>query len=294
MATLERLRQRISTADDLRSVVKTMKGLAAVSGRAFETAAAASEHYRATVECGLQALLRTNPDLGLVKPGAGTTAVIVFGSEQGLCGSFNRIVAQAAASESGPVKRAATGARGVDAVGRQFPGRAVESLPMPASVDGITDCVGHALRLATRWIEDEAVSRIVLVGNELVTGARFEPVVSTLFPFDPEWLDQLKSRQWESRGVAVHFSPAGDVLKSLVRNHLFIGLFRAFATSLAAEHAARLAAMQVAEKNIDQRLAELNRRFHQLRQATVTEELLDVVSAFEALQDGGDSASNSP
>ena len=50
-----------------------------------------------------------------------------------------------------------------------------------------------------------------------------------------------------------------------------------------AEHGARLSAMQAAEQNIDDRLVTLRTRYHQLRQALITEELLDVVSGFEAL-----------
>jgi F-type H+-transporting ATPase subunit gamma len=53
--------------------------------------------------------------------------------------------------------------------------------------------------------------------------------------------------------------------------------------SLAAENASRLAAMQAAERNIDERLRELIKRFNQQRQTAITSELLDIVSGFEAL-----------
>ena len=74
-----------------------------------------------------------------------------------------------------------------------------------------------------------------------------------------------------------------QTLRALVREYLFVSLFRACAESLASENASRLAAMQRAEKNIDELLEDLNRTFHRLRQSGIDEELFDVVSGFEAL-----------
>jgi F-type H+-transporting ATPase subunit gamma len=73
-----------------------------------------------------------------------------------------------------------------------------------------------------------------------------------------------------------------QTLLALVREYLFVSLFRACAESLASENASRLAAMQRAEKNIDELLVDLNRAFHRLRQSGIDEELFDVVSGFEA------------
>jgi F-type H+-transporting ATPase subunit gamma len=76
-----------------------------------------------------------------------------------------------------------------------------------------------------------------------------------------------------------------DLLFSmLIRQYLFVSLFRALAESLASENASRLAAMQGAEKNIEERLAALTLDFYQKRQMSITEELLDIVSGFEALE----------
>ena len=74
------------------------------------------------------------------------------------------------------------------------------------------------------------------------------------------------------------------LLSSLIRQHLFIVLYSACAESLAGEHASRLVSMQVAEKNIKERLESLTATFRQQRQNQITEELLDVVSGFEALE----------
>jgi len=72
-------------------------------------------------------------------------------------------------------------------------------------------------------------------------------------------------------------------LLALIREYLFVSLFRACAESLASENASRLAAMQRADKNIDELLEDLNGTFYRLRQSGIDEELFDVISGFEAL-----------
>jgi F-type H+-transporting ATPase subunit gamma len=72
-------------------------------------------------------------------------------------------------------------------------------------------------------------------------------------------------------------------LGALIREYLFVSLFRACAESLASENASRLAAMQRADKKIDELLEDLNGEFHRLRQSGIDEELFDVISGFEAL-----------
>jgi F-type H+-transporting ATPase subunit gamma len=76
-----------------------------------------------------------------------------------------------------------------------------------------------------------------------------------------------------------------ETLPALIREYLFVSLFRACAESLASENASRLAAMQRADQNIDELLEGLNRTFHRLRQSGIDEELFDVISGFEALRD---------
>lgn len=75
-------------------------------------------------------------------------------------------------------------------------------------------------------------------------------------------------------------------LQALIREYLFISLFRACAESLASENASRLAAMQRAEKNIDELLEDLNQTFHRQRQTGIDEELFDVIAGYELLFNG--------
>jgi polar amino acid transport system substrate-binding protein len=69
----------------------------------------------------------------------------------------------------------------------------------------------------------------------------------------------------------------------LVQQRLFVVIYRALAEALASEHASRLAAMQAAERNIEERRDDLHQLYRLRRQETITRELLDVVSGFEAV-----------
>jgi F-type H+-transporting ATPase subunit gamma len=77
-----------------------------------------------------------------------------------------------------------------------------------------------------------------------------------------------------------------ETLRALVREYLFVSLYKACAESLASENASRLAAMQRAEKNIDDLVATLNQTFRRMRQASIDEELFDVLSGYESLSKG--------
>ena len=121
----------------------------------------------------------------------------------------------------------------------------------------------------------------------VVEGAQSEAVVfgvgaASGVPPDVRRLHAIAARPWPTR-MLPGTPHAPEVLTAgLLRQDLFIALFRAIAEAKTAEHGARLSAMQAAEQNIEERLARLRNRYHQLRQALITEELLDVVSGFEA------------
>ena len=77
--------------------------------------------------------------------------------------------------------------------------------------------------------------------------------------------------------------PDTQTLRALIREYLFISLYRACAESLASENASRLAAMERADQNISDLLEQLHGNFHRVRQSGIDEELFDVIAGFEAL-----------
>jgi F-type H+-transporting ATPase subunit gamma len=153
---------------------------------------------------------------------------------------------------------------------------------MPSSVEGIVGTVQELLVELDEW-QAQGVERIVMFHQRPAEEHTHEPAVTQLIPLDREWLRSLTRRSWPTRQVPASYLEPRTLLTALTRELVFASLYRAHAESLASEHAARLDAMRSAEQTIEDRLDELQQRYHQVRQAAITEELLDVTSGFEAL-----------
>jgi F-type H+-transporting ATPase subunit gamma len=155
---------------------------------------------------------------------------------------------------------------------------------VPGTVGNITGTVQNILLKIDSW-QLEGLEQVVLFHHARQQRSNYPPQARQLLPIDLNAFNYKQAEQWPSRSLPQFSLPAEKLLSSLVRQHLFIQLFSACAESLAGEHASRLMSMQVAEKNIKQRLESLTGIYRQQRQGQITEELLDVVSGFEALHD---------
>jgi F-type H+-transporting ATPase subunit gamma len=154
---------------------------------------------------------------------------------------------------------------------------------VPNSVKAITPLVGQILiESETRYSQGE-ITELHLFYNRPTSGAIYEPVQQRLLPLDGTWRRELAEIPWPTQYLPEVMGDDTTTLRALVREYLFVSLFRACAESLASENASRLAAMQRADKNIDELLEDLNGTFHRLRQSGIDEELFDVVAGFEAL-----------
>ena len=288
------LSRKISSAGDLQSVVRTMKALAASSIGQYEKSVRALGDYYRTVELGLGACFReSKPAAPMVKrkgqTDAGAIGAVVFGSDQGLVGQFNDVIADFA------VKTLAVlpGKPEVWAVGERVHARLTDAglkpvglFAVPNSVQAITPLVGQI------QIESEAhrakgdYARVYVFHNRPKSGALYEPVSQRLLPLDAAWQQGLAKVPWPTKTMPEVLCSDTVTLRALIREYLFISLFRACAESLASENASRLAAMERADKNIDELLETLHGTFHRIRQAGIDEELFDVIAGFEALSKG--------
>jgi F-type H+-transporting ATPase subunit gamma len=285
------LRRKIDSAVNLQSVVRTMKALAASSIGQYEQSVRALGDYYRTVELGLGVCFRGAASAELMKgvprqTDAGVIGAVVFGSDQGLVGRFNDVVADYAVKTLAALPAKAK----VWAVGERVHARLADAgLPpwglftVPNSVKAITPLVGQILvESETRRSRDE-VSELHLFYNRPTSGAVYAPVNQRLLPLDENWQRKLAELPWPTGNLPEVMGGGTLTLRALIREYLFVSLFRACAESLASENASRLAAMQRADKNIDELLEHLNGTFHRLRQSGIDEELFDVISGFEAL-----------
>jgi F-type H+-transporting ATPase subunit gamma len=283
----------MKSAGDLLSVVKTMKALAAVSIRQYQKAVYSLRDYNMTVEMGLQIVLKERMGAMLERKTATMKrmGVIVFGSDQGLCGQLNEQIsvfmldyARNAGIKKENRKVLSVGARVADYV--EDAGQTVdELLTTPSSTAGITPLVQEIIMIIDEWHFRQNVDHFFLFYNKYESGAIYHPHQVQLLPVNREWLKEIAKKKWESKSLPIFRMDGDQIFSSLIREYLFVSLYRAFAESLASENASRLASMQNAEKNIEEQLQDLHVQFHRTRQMTITEELLDIVAGFEAMQE---------
>jgi F-type H+-transporting ATPase subunit gamma len=292
MEALEALKRTISVTGSLQSLVKTMKVLAGVNIRQYERAARAVAEYNRTIEMGLQIALQSLPEQALPPrhaPGRKLGAII-FGSDQGMCGQLNdAVVSHSLRALSKLALRRenqtllAVGGRAASHL--EAEGRTVEeNLEVPASVSGIPAVVHDLLQRIEDWHGRRNIEMVVLFYCRPRSGHSFRPRGIRLLPVDLEWIRSLKAKRWPTPMIPMYTMDTEQLFHSLIREYLFVSLFRAFTESLASENASRLASVQIAERNIEDRLKGLSAEFRRSRRDSITSELLDIVSAFEALK----------
>ena len=293
MATVEELKHQIATTEDLKSVVKTMKAIAAVSIHQYEKAVESLREYDRTLEMGWQILLQRNPQR-LIKESAHTTknvGLIVFGSDWGMCGQFNERIAAYTRKYLDHLAVSHHNFTVID-IGARIGDRlealgydCEASFNLPSSVSGITTVIQEVVLILEAWQKQNRAEQIVVIYNRLISGTVYRATRLQIFPLNIKWLQDLKQREWTSKCLPAFTMEEDRLSAALFRQYFFVSLYRACAESLKSENTSRLAAMQTAEKNIIQRLDELNMQFNQQRQTTITEELLDIIAGFEALND---------
>ncbi|SFA69106.1 F-type H+-transporting ATPase subunit gamma [Poseidonocella pacifica] len=288
--TLETLTRQMGSMESIHSVVRTMKTLSVINSAPYEQAGRAIEAYHRTVLSGLHGFIRSAGTLKLPAQKVNVRVLVVFGTDHGLCGSYNAVLAAYVAEQLDARQGAAPR---IACVGAQMSAALADRaiavdrvfLP-PASVDGI----GRLANLLTRYLDGvrlkAAPSEIAvdLLFIARADGGGQEVRSVPLLPLDTTVLKDLKEKPWDSRSLPTFAMKPTDLFRALIRGYVFASLFKASAEAMVTENAARLALMQQAEQSIEERLEALRSDANALRQSGITTELLDVITGFEALK----------
>lgn len=293
METLAQIQQKLAGAEDLKSVVRTMKAMAASNIGQYELAVSALGKYHQTIALGILAYFSEKPAsttphqvIGPPKK-APLQCAIVFGSDQGLVGQFNDKLADFVAAYLADLP----GDKEFWVVGERMQLRLLDmgftptqSFLLPSVVEAITPLVSQILISSEEQIQSGHFDGVYVFNNQPKKAIGYTSVVEQLLPLDEQWKQRFLALEWPTTLLPQVAGSRQDTLLALLHEYLFASLFKACAGSLASENASRLIAMQRAEKNIEELLDHLNHQFHQLRQGLIDEELFDVISGFEALK----------
>lgn len=276
MEALPRLQARIESLHDLRDLIRAVRALAASHVQEAQAALPGIRGYVEVVEDAIAegaALLSGADAQSLFRgPNGGGAALIVVCSEHGFAGAFNeRLLDLAEANSEAGRQLIVIGRRG-DLLARERGLTVAWSAPMATHIGGVLG--------VTRSVADRlsAVSSASIVFGSYRRGGDFEPEIRSILPLDPALLTGAARR-----GPPLHHLEPALLLRRLAGEYLFAEITHAVMESLASENGARLRVMESADRNVGDKLDGLQRQERNLRQESITAELLDVVIGSEAI-----------
>lgn len=221
-----------------------------------------------------------SPGQSLRRPDGGSKApavVLAFASNSSMCGAFNANVSRKALEvirgTEGPVEVWAFGRKMSEALRKAgHPcSRDYQELVARPSFSGAA-VIARELR---ELYERGDISRVLLVYNHFVSTGRQQIVEERYLPFEYESGDEARAID---PGLYILEPGPEELLATLLPQVLDLRLYAALLDSAAAEHAARMVAMQAATDNAEELLAELSLEYNKGRQYKITSEILDLVS----------------
>jgi F-type H+-transporting ATPase subunit gamma len=287
MAKTQHLKRRIRSVKNTMQVTRAMKMVSAARLRRAQDRIIAARPYARRMNEVLHSLAasanRELHPLLAVRPEA-RIDVVVIASDRGLCGSFNGAIMKTAATflESQTGKDA-----GVFPVGRKsreyFRKRGTTIRHEWSDVLRKLDypVAQEIANLLMDRFESGAVDAVYIVYNEFRSAIVQKPVVERLLPIEGKALGAAGTPTSSEEHL---FEPSEQRLfESLLPLHVTTQVYRALMESAAAEHGARMTAMDSATKNAKELIDRLTLRMNRVRQASITTEIIEVVSGAQAL-----------
>jgi len=292
MPSLKDIRQRIDTTKNTQQITRAMKMVSAAKLRRAQHAIVNLRPYANTilsVIADVAATGQASHPLLEPKENPQKLLIVVITSDRGLAGGFNSNVNKFAdrlfKEVKGKYQKVDTifiGRKGADFFKRRGH-QAVDSI-FNLAKDISYDYAAH---MANRLMDDfnkGDYDEVRLVYNEFKSAISQEVVSETLFPIDASKASSL-ARGEGGFPADMIFEPAPEkIMDQLIAKHIIVQVYRCMAESVAAEHGARMTAMENATKNAGEMINILTLNYNKLRQAAITTELIEITSGAEALK----------
>lgn len=294
MPSLQSLRRKIAAFKNTQKITKAMKMVAAAKLKRSQDRILAARPYahkmRGVLSNLSQRVNRTSHPL-LQKREGKKIEILVVTSDRGLCGGFNGNIVRKSAefvrqceAQGLSVNLSLIGRKGRDYFRRR-------SWPIRQEWTGIFDKLTfeHAIDIGGDLTENfvkGTFDELYVVYNEFKSAIQQRVIVEKLFPIDAAAeFGAPPAAEGSSLGGSYLYEPdEGELLSALVPKHFQIQAYRILLESAAAEHGARMAAMDGATRNAGQLIKKVTLYYNKTRQAAITKELMDIVGGAEALK----------
>ena len=293
MASLKDLRDRIGSVKNTRKITSAMKMVAAAKLRRAQDQAEASRPYAERMERMLSDLAsRSSSDLPLIAgTGKSDTHMIILGTaDRGLCGGFNANLVKEARKMIGELQSAGKqvkiyciGKKGAQALNREYGDlivKRVEDLDKPALSYSKAGAIADDI---LTMFDDGAFDAATLIYAQFQSAIAQIVTRQQLVPFAVE-ADDGAAETDETDDSAYDFEPSEEgILAELLPRNVGVQVFKALLENAASEQGARMTAMDNATRNAGEMIDKLTLLYNRSRQASITKELIEIVSGAEAL-----------
>ena len=284
MPSLQDIKKRIDSVKNTQKITKAMKMVSAAKLRRAQEACEASRPFGQSIDVMLSRLfgLIDNPNsefLAKKSNAEDKILIILITSNRGLCGAFNSALIRTAErfmreQKDGSVDLAVIGTKGRDYFKRRKANIVYDFTEFynKPNLPG-ANFVGNTLK---NDFLDGKYKEIHLIYTKFKSAITQEVIQDTLLPIKVD--DSI-----ESKGEAIFEENQQSVLKSLMPRKINAAILRAMLESTASEHGARMTAMDSATTNSRDMINNLTLIYNRARQASITKELIEIISGAEAL-----------
>lgn len=284
MAKTRDIKRRIRSIRNTMQVTRAMKMVSAAKLRRAQERIVQARPYAMKMRDVLRSLAsRANPDLHplLRVPGDRRVELLVLTGDKGLCGSFNTAIFKTATAfletlGEHEVTVHVVGKKGRDyfrrrryAVHREWVD-VFRQLGFPTAAEIARDLIDRFVR--------EDLDAVYVAYNEFKSVMQQAPVIERLLP-----IERMEFPPGDVAQDYIYEPEPRRLFDQLLPLHVEIQVYRALAESAAAEHAARMTAMDSASNNASDLIDSLTLHMNRVRQASITTEIIEVVSGAEAL-----------
>lgn len=282
MAKTRDIKRRIGSITSTMKLTRAMKMVSAAKLRRSQDRIMAARPYAEYMRDVLRSLAgRVDPEASpLLEQREGKRSeIVVVTADRGMCGGFNASIFREVTNhmffnKDQEFTLSCVGKKGYD----YFKSRASVDREWTSHMRDVQFPLANeiAMHVMERFLTGE-VDRVYLAYNQFKSAMTQEPVIEQVLPIEKEDLPE------GGIGEAYIYEPSAQaLLDSLLPRHVKIQFFRSLLESVAAEHAARMTAMDAATNNAGELIDSLTLTMNRLRQASITTEIIEVVSGAEA------------
>jgi len=294
MATLRDIKRRIIGIKNTQQITKAMKMVAAARLRRAQDNIINARPYSRKISEVLSHLLSIEKNINnpfLQNRKTNNLAIVVVTSDRGLCGSFNVNVIRKTEElihndykqlyENGKVWLYCAGKKGFDYFSKRNY-QIANSYPGIFSHLKFEFASGIVKELSQKFLEGE-IDKVLLIYNEFKSVIQQKTVIEQLLPVQP--FSENNFNQLQTVDFIYEPNKVG-IINFLLPKHLNAQMWRTLLESYAAELAARMTAMDMATENAKELIRSLQLTYNKVRQATITKEIIEIVSGANALKEG--------